>query len=180
MGLGFAEAYKRLAVCGGAHGGDFSGSLKRVPRPRENVGSVLWGFVGLCDVDEEGFRREYGIGLSWRLRDCAGCIGGSAHGLQVVYDLVVFWRVKNLRPCKKIEELYTFISTSFHIFVTSSASPVKLKKDKRASLYLVARRHGRIYKPKARIRRILCKPLPHNPNNRVRLEVFWCLLRRIF
>lgn len=107
MWLGFPQTYKRLAVCGGAHGGDFSGSraLERVPWPGEDVGCVFRGFVGLCDVDEEWFGWEYGIGLSWRLRDCAGCGGGLAHGLQVVYDLVVFWRVGSLRIGKKIEEL---------------------------------------------------------------------------
>lgn len=107
MWLGFPQTYKRLAVCGGAHGGHFSGSraLERVPRPGEDVGCVFRGFVGLCDVDEERFGGEYGIGLSWRLRDGAGCGGGLAHGLQVAYDLAVFWRVGSLRIGKKIEEL---------------------------------------------------------------------------
>lgn len=115
MRLGLPEAHKRLAVCGGAHGGDFSGprSFERVPWPGEDVGGVFRGFVGLCDVDEERFGWEYGIGLAWRLRDCAGCGGGLTHGLKVVYDLVVFWRVGSLRICKKIEELLLLLAHRF-------------------------------------------------------------------
>lgn len=112
MRLGFPEAHKRLAVCRGAHGGDFSGSrsFERVSWPGEDVGCVFRGFVGLCDVDEEGLGWEYGIGLSWRLRDCAGCGGGLTHGLKVVYDLVVLWRIGSLRICKKIEKLLLLLT----------------------------------------------------------------------
>lgn len=86
MRLGFPKAHKGLAVCSGAHGGDFSGSwsLERVPWPGEDVGCVLRGPVGLCDVDDERLGWEDGIGFSWRLRDGAGCGGGLAHGLQVL------------------------------------------------------------------------------------------------
>lgn len=105
MRLGLLQAHKRLAVRGGAHGGDFSRPCERILWPWKDVGSVFGGVVGFGGVDEEWFRREYGFVL-WRMRDCAGCGGCVADGLEMLHDLGVFRRIRGLSFREEVQELY--------------------------------------------------------------------------
>lgn len=82
----------------------------------------------------------------------------------------MFWRVGSLRICKKVEELCTLLARHYHNNVCLKA--IARWEEKASSAHLVARGHGCIYKPKARIRLILREPLPHNPHDRIRLELF--------